>query len=177
MWRWPAMLIFLCACGPPPLPEGPRQTGAGSSAFVGDAQLRVGYRYDPKPGRTMAFWVDVSGQGEVGKISVAIDVDGMEILEGNTTITTTVPKSPVSASKNAVSPSKNAVSPSKNAVSPSKTESHDVLLGRLGKETATITVTTRHVDKDIELTSDVLKFLLNAEEGIRECRPTDDICR
>ena len=147
-----ALVLSLAACGPPPAAEAPRPLGVDSRAFVGESELRVRYRYVPRPRFGLALWVDLTAQGgDAGEIEVEVDPGGFEVIRG-----------PLRW---------------RRSVGDGSTESERVLL-RAGREPVyTVRVTTRRVRGQVELARDTLHFIVDeSEDRVRECRPTDAAC-
>lgn len=140
------------ACGPPPAPQGPRPTGMSSRAFVGQAELELGYRYEPTGARSLDLLIDgSSSSGQVGQVQIELQLEGFEQREpGPLSWTLDVPSG--------------------------QTVTQKVSLLAV-KDTPSATVTTTRTEGGAELARDTLRFIVDVEEGlVRECRPTDAAC-
>jgi hypothetical protein len=142
-----AALTALAACGSPPVPQGPRNTGASSRAFVGQAELSLRYRYEPTSVAELILFVDAAASGgDVGEVTIEAEADGFEPLVGPSRWTLSVPNG--------------------------KTETRQVTLRVLQTSTPTVTLVTTRVEGNAELARDTLRFIVT-EGTLRECRPDD----
>jgi hypothetical protein len=153
-------LLVVAACAAPLPPAGPRATGARSSASVGGAELDVRYRYQPLKGRQLALYVDVASKQGAAAIAVDVKADGFELLGGQ-------PSAKHALAADASATQQVTFGASFDAALPAA---------------ASVTVVTRDVERDVELTSDRLRFIIlgdgvGDEDGIRECRPDDVACQ
>ena len=146
-----AALTALAACGgAPPAPQGPRNAGASSRAFVGQAELSLRYRYEPTSVAEVVLFLDAAASGgDVGEITIEVVPDGFEPLEGPSRWTLRVPNG--------------------------QTETRQVTLRVLQSSTPTVTLVTTRVEGGAELARDTLRFIV-ADSTIRECRPDDAAC-
>lgn len=151
IWMLPLVLPFtLLGCGPPPA-AGPRQTGASSRAFVGDAEVQIRYRYEPRPGKLLELYVDLTAKGaDGGTVEATVIPSGLALVRGELGW--------------------------RGALSAGQTVTHSLTLEAGSEPAPTVTIVTRHVDRDVELSRDTLRFVVTEDE-VRECRAEDDACR
>ena len=152
MSSYPRLLIFvlLCACSPAK-PMGPQPAGVTSRAFVGDAEVEVRYRYEPKVGKEIVFYVDTIGRtGAAGPVRLAIELDGFTVVSGE-------PSWEVN-------------------VAAAKTATHELTL-RAVQKNATVTVVTQHVERAVKLAADSMRFWLDDENNVVECQAEHEACQ
>jgi hypothetical protein len=144
------VLVLLVSCGGVDVPAGPRPAGIDSTAFVGDAELAVRYRYEPLPGSEVRFHVDASAsQADVGPIAFELTADGFELASGERTW--------------------------QGSIAAGGTATHTTTWRAVGDPAPTLTVVTRQVEGDVELARDAVRFVID-EGGVRECRSIDAAC-
>jgi hypothetical protein len=143
-------LLTAAACGPPPA-TGPRQTGASSRAFVGDAEVEVRYRYEPRPGKLVELYVDLSAKGaDGGQVEATVTPHGFDVTRGEASWHGALPAG--------------------------QTQTHTLTLSAGTEPAPTVTITTRQLERNVELSSDTLRFVVTDDE-VRECRVDDEACR
>ena len=147
MWRSSCVALILAtlAACAPKPPPGPQPTGASSRAFVGDTELAVSSRYQAK-GNALTLFVDLGAQGGPLDVSVRVEADGAHV-EGQDSWSGQVPAG--------------------------ATTTFEAQLA-MDAKTASVMVISQG-DDGRELSRDELKFLVDEDEGLRECR-ADDPC-
>ena len=150
---WLAILssfAALVSCGPPPV-VGPRQTGASSRAFVGDAEVVVRYRYEPRPGKLLELYVDLTAKGaDAGELEATVTANGLDLTRGE-------PRW-------------------RGTLAAGQSQTHTMTWAAGAEVAPTVTITTRHLGRGVELSSDTLRFVVTEDE-VRECRSDDEACR
>jgi hypothetical protein len=142
------LCLLLAACGPP-APTGPQPLGASSRAIVGDGEVELRYRYEPQLDREMVLYIDIAAKkGSVGGVEVTVDPKDFAVVSGETRW--------------------------RGEVSGAQTATHKLTLRAPGK-TASLAIVTRHPERDLELASDELEFVVT-DDGIRECQPAFEGC-
>lgn len=152
MSSYPRLLIFvlLCSCSAAK-PTGPQPAGVTSRAFVGDAEIEVRYRYEPKVGKEIVFYVDTIGRtGSAGAVRLALELDGFTVVSGK-------PSWEVN-------------------VAATKTATHELTL-RAVQKNATVTVVTEHVERGARLATDSMRFWLDEEGTVIECQAEHEACQ
>jgi hypothetical protein len=145
-----ALAIVACSCSPAQ-PTGPQSAGVSSRAFVGDAELEVRYRYEPQIGKEVVLFVDAAARGgSAGAVRLSLRLNGFTVVRGEPEWEATVDAS--------------------------RTETHQVIL-RAVDRVATVTVITRHIERDVELASDDIRFWVDDDGNVVECQAEDEACK
>jgi hypothetical protein len=150
--RYLPLLLAACflACSPAK-PKGPQPAGVNSRAFVGDAEIELRYRYEPQVGKEIVLYVDATGKsGSVGAVRMALELDGFTVVRGK-------PSWQVD-------------------VGSGRTETQEVTL-RATDGVPRVTVVTRHVERDVELASDDMRFWVDEDDMVAECEPSVEACK
>lgn len=144
------VLLSALACSPAK-PVGPQPAGVTSRAFVGDAELEVRYRYEPQVGKEIVLYIDTVGKrGTTGAVELSLRLNGFTTVRGE---------------------------PEWQAnPGPSRTETHQVIL-RAVERVPSVTVVTRHVERDVELATDDIRFWLDDDGMVSECQPEVEACK
>lgn len=145
------LLAALATSCSPARPKGPQPTGVNSRAFVGDAELEIQYRFESQVGKEIVLYVDAIGhRGAPGDVRLSLRLDGFTVVRGE-------PEWKVS-------------------VAPSRTETHQLIL-RAVERKANVTVITHHIERDVELATDELRFWVDDEGYVGECGPEVEACK
>jgi hypothetical protein len=145
-----ALVLVACSCSPA-APTGPQSAGVSSRAFVGDAELEVRYRYEPQIGKEVVLYIDaVARGGSAGAVRLSLRLDGFTLVRGEPEWEATVDAS--------------------------RTETHQVIL-RAVDRVARVTVITRHIERDVELASDDIRFWVDEDANVVECQAEHEACK
>jgi hypothetical protein len=125
--------------------------GVDSSAFVGESELVVRYRYTPLSRYGIELFVDLEAVGgDAKEVAVAVTPKGFDLVRGPLRWTV--------------------------AVGEGDKVSRSVELRASGAPLLEATVVTTRGDGGVELSRDTLRFLV-AEDIVRECLATDEACK
>ncbi len=131
--------------------SGPVPAGVTSRAFVGQAELEVRYRFEPRGASELVLLVDTVGrEGGVGKVRHSLRLSGFSVVGGDAAWDVDV--------------------------TASRTETHRLVLRADGR-TPSVTVVTHHLERDVELAADTLRFWTDDDGRLDECEAADPVCR